>query len=245
MPEPHVDDVDTVSKGGWEHAVRGVGGAVQAGLNFLAGNDRSLPSKQDEGFKDAVLSKLFTGSLDMEALDLAEAGYRDGDMPRLADALAQNERVKHLNLSTNAITPIGAGQLATGLEQNKSLTYLDIGENQVQVAGMLSLCNFVAIKPSLAALDVASNRISDRGCVALCHALANAPGVPIQFLNLSENALSDESATALATLLPKARKLAHLDISRSNFAPRAIQALAQRSCPRPHQRAVETGGALR
>mmetsp|Transcript_62972 Transcript_62972/g.150164 ORF Transcript_62972/g.150164 Transcript_62972/m.150164 type:complete len:621 (+) Transcript_62972:115-1977(+) len=234
IPKPHVhpgDQDDFSSDEEWEEP--GLGGMLKSGLNFFQGprgvvDDQALPTKQDARFKNAVLAKLFTHSAGVEVLDLAEAGYMDADMPRLAEALAQNKRVKHLTLATNAITETGCHALAEGLAQNNSLTYLDLGENQLLCGGALAVARMVAQKPKLIGLDLASNRISDTGCVAVCRALGQTPGVPIQVLNLAENALSDEAAVAVAHLMHKADHLHHLDLSRSNFGGRAVQALGDR-----------------
>ncbi len=144
-------------------------------------------------------------------------GLGDIEATLVGTALASNRTLETVDLSYNEIGPDGARGLAQGILSNGSLTALLLQGNRIG-AGAADLASSLWNHRILTALDLASNGIGDTEVLALVAALSatttEGGGAPMAFpvLSLSDNAISDAGAHALASLVAANPSVQVLDL---------------------------------
>ena len=158
---------------------------------------------------------------------MSDCDLHDYNMPRLADGIATNTVLRSLSLATNALTHECMPDLVQAVLSNQSLRSLDLSENAVGVRGAALLARHLAEKTRLIGLDLSSNLIRDEGCRAVLDSLQQTPGVPVQWLSVSENQISDHSAADVASIIDLCQNLTFLDLSRNSFFSNGMRVIAE------------------
>ena len=197
------------------------------GARLAEGEALQLPEKRDPDFQNAVLKHLYSQHPELVTLDMSDCDLHDYNMPRLADGIATNTVLRSLSLATNALTHECMPDLVQAVLSNQSLRSLDLSENAVGVRGAALLARHLAEKTRLIGLDLSSNLIRDEGCRAVLDSLQQTPGVPLQWLSVSENQISDHSAADVASIIDLCQNLTFLDLSRNSFFSNGMRVIAE------------------
>ena len=143
--------------------------------------------------------------------------------PRLAAVLRRCPRLQSLNLSGNQIR--GWGAIAEALAFCPLLVTLDVSDCHLKYhAQAFATCMYAST--ALTTLNLSGIQLSHLPNVR-CITDALQQCISLQHLDLSNNALSNESAPLLARALPHCTKLQHLDLSDNRLRDDAGADLAQ------------------
>jgi hypothetical protein len=155
--------------------------------------------------------------------------------PACAVALSETLRceaasgVRHLDLSYSGLGDAGATALASALAGNTTLRVLTLLYDAIGDAGAAALGAALATNRALRELNLDSNALGAAGARSLADGLAACGATSrLAFLRLDNNALDDEAAAALATLLsaPACGALRRLDMAGNPFGEAGALALA-------------------
>lgn len=127
------------------------------------------------------------------ALEAAHAGIV------AAEILAHNSSLIELDLTGNAIGPIGASSIADSLASNNTLRMLTLVRNSLGDAGAGALGKSLARNGALEILRISDNRLSDDGALALGDGLRS--NNTLVELALDWNAIATKGAASLASAL--------------------------------------------
>jgi len=106
----------------------------------------------------------------------------------LAEALAINDVLTHLDLGKNVITNPGALDIANALKSNSSaIVTLALGWNQIRDLGAYDLGEMLKVNTKLRCLDLSANWIQWQGAQAIAVALNVSNNTALKYLDLSSN----------------------------------------------------------
>ena len=143
-------------------------------------------------------------------LELAFTGASDGACAALARALAaEGSALAHLDLCGNAVGAAGCEALAVGVRASRALRTLLLSANPLGPAGGVALAGALPRGP-LRTLSVAGCKIGAGPCGRIAHAL---PESSLAALDLSNNAIGDVGAWALAWALESCAELKELRLA--------------------------------
>ena len=160
-------------------------------------------------------------------LGLAYNGLCAGAARTLANALAHNTSLRHLDVSRNALTDEGVRLLCVALRTHPALHSIQLAvtamtrEGARRVAGLMRHC------PRLQAVDVSGNALERSGGCVLANALGDSPGT-LRSLHLAQTQADDTVAYALAGALatPGGRGLQRLHLDDNIMGDDGARALA-------------------
>ncbi len=191
-----------------------------------------------------------------DELSLSGEHVGDDGAVALALALADDQRLRMLDLWSNGIGPSGATALAAAIAANSKLDKLYLNENKIGVEGATALAEGIGSpKSALTTLWLSRNGLGDAGAVALANGLSKYKARRLQVLDLWENgitakggkslaealrtngalvtlelrgnSLGDDGAWAFASLMPNSRALSTLDLSSNGITPAGAQVLLE------------------
>ncbi|PWN24856.1 RNI-like protein [Jaminaea rosea] len=121
-----------------------------------------------------------------------------------------------LDLKTNSLSTGGLLHLLPYLRRNKTLRVLNLSDNSIDSSGLLGLAEVLGENTTLETLDMSHNPCcgpEGEAVRALGRALKRGKGLKRLFLNSTN--LSTPSCLLLASALPAARSLLHLDLTQN------------------------------
>jgi len=189
-------------------------------INELHLDHRLLP---DEAC--VALSKTLPAHDETETLSLVNSSLEDSTVHHLAEVL-EKLNFKHLNLSRNNITGIGAEDLAKGISTNISLTGINLEDNAVDDNGVAALAANIAAKPQFTGLNLNGNKVTAQGVKALVEHLGSAQH-PLPELLLARNHLGDDGAIEAAKLIQSNTTIATVNLSSNQIGNRGAIAVAK------------------
>jgi NLR family CARD domain-containing protein 3 len=139
-------------------------------------------------------------------------GVTSDESKCLARLLQQNDKLKELYLSENRLSDEGVEHLAAGLQGNKTLQVLDLRSNDIGPEGALAISSVLPQARSLKRMCLGMNEIGDGGASALAQWLKD-DGCSLEVLDLSENGIEEDGASALATMLLTNKRLRDLNLA--------------------------------
>ncbi|XP_072517591.1 uncharacterized protein [Salminus brasiliensis] len=156
-----------------------------------------LKSSAAEKLCDHLTEALGINPLLLTELDLSGRIQGDSEMKKLSDLLEDSHcRTQILKLKDSDITEEGSSTLLSALCLNPS---------------------------HLRELDLSGNKIGDSGLKKIC-ALLNNPSCKLQMLRINDDDLTEESCSALATVLTSST-LTELDLSSNNLQDSGVKEL--------------------
>eukprot|EP00960_Hanusia_phi_P025028 736341-Hanusia_phi.AAC.5 len=179
------------------HTRRGVG---DAGLHLLAAPLSQLPrlSRLDLVRRSASLQRAGRSRDGSFLLAVQKVTGAQGESVCLNVRCTTSCRnLSMVSISSNSVTDVGVSSLLEALKRSEhfSLTVLDLHDNSISDKGVKKLAEVLRICESLAQLYLGRNVISDFGAQQIAKAL---PTSSLQVLDLGENRIMDDGATALA-----------------------------------------------
>jgi hypothetical protein len=139
----------------------------------------------------------------------------------LADFIAENKTLLHLDISYNNIGDAGAASIAKALP-NSQLETLNIGLNNIGDAGAASIATELP-NSKLETLNIGSNKIGDAGVASIATALPNSQ---LKALNIYYNGIGNAGAASIATALPNSQ-LGKLYINGNKITDAGAKVIAQ------------------
>ncbi|KAH3745642.1 Protein NLRC3 [Pelomyxa schiedti] len=132
---------------------------------------------------------------------------------KIAQALASNQSLTHLDLSRNLIGNEGVTVIAGALKSNNSLRHLNLHNNEIGNEGAIGIARGLASNKSLERLDLSNNQIGNDGATSIAELLGSTKS--LTRLDLSGNQIWKEGAASIAQYLKLNKSLAHLDLSQN------------------------------
>lgn len=93
----------------------------------------------------------------LKSIDLQQAQIGPEGAKAIAESLKQNRTLMNLKLHYNCLGPEGTRYLAEALKRNEKLTNLDLGDNGIGLEGCKALAEMLAVNKHLARLEVSKN----------------------------------------------------------------------------------------
>jgi Ran GTPase-activating protein (RanGAP) involved in mRNA processing and transport len=169
-----------------------------------------------------LLASLLTSRV-ME-LHLASNHLKDDVGPHVASLLAENQTLKHLDLSGNSLTQRFAQTIAIPLSTGDChLVSLNLSRNPLGGRGIAAIGPAMATNRSLLKLNVSACKIQSSGFAEFCHSLEK--NSTLQTLIVEHNAIRDEGAIALADVIAEHPVLRSLNIELCEIADEGARAL--------------------
>ena len=198
-----------------ELGCNGMGPAAAAELGAAVGGHASLRHLAvaqnpilDAGA--AAIGAALQSNRRLARLELAFTGASDGACAALARALAaEGSALAHLDLCGNAVGAAGCEALAVGVRASRALRTLLLSANPLGPAGGVALAGALPHGP-LRTLSVAGCKLGAGPCGRIAHAL---PESSLAALDLSNNAIGDVGAWALAWALESCAELKELRLA--------------------------------
>merc|ERR1712232_1395384 len=174
----------------------------------------------------------------ISTLDLDNCGLLDEGAAHIVEGLRHNTTLRHLTISTNALTVPSAELFADLLSQEDCrLVTLVMGINRIGDEGCKVLSKAFYHNKHLQRLGLPSCRISDAGVAALTDALIQSKH-PLKLLDLGfmkatyavkevGNRLTDKSACALAAYLATNPPLQMISLVNHSFEEPGLEALGK------------------
>jgi hypothetical protein len=125
----------------------------------------------------------------------------DAGAAALGRALATNDALEYLGLSSNVVGNEGAKGLAEGLKENKALRRLDMYFNVIKDEGAVALADALSINRGLRMLHVDTNMIGDVGGLALAHAISGVETIKSHWGATHEKAREHPSMLGELTIM--------------------------------------------
>lgn len=185
-------------------------------------NLRVLILAQNSFTADGIwkLAPSFGPLASLKELDLSDNGMADDGCLEIANRLLELKSLEKLNLSRNGIQQIGMQGLGEKLmivASHSSLVELDLSCN----TGAL-----LQLGPTLRTLKLASNRIDNAQASAMAQVLKTmAATLSLQYLDLSDNAISDSGAGDLVEAIDDVPSLAVLKLDQNEISPARMRIL--------------------
>jgi len=170
-----------------------------------------------------ALSKTLPAHDETETLSLVNTGLDDASLKCIAEVL-EKLSLKSLDLSRNNITGAGAQELAKGITSNLSLTELNLSDNKVDDAGVASLAQALAAKPAITTCNLNGNQITGSGVKSLSEHIGNNER-SFSNLQLNNNKLGDDGASAVANLIKANSTITHVHLSGNGIGDSGVAAL--------------------
>ncbi|XP_075259333.1 leucine-rich repeat-containing protein 45-like [Convolutriloba macropyga] len=141
---------------GAKHILNGLVENKSVKALFLKGNN--LRSGAAE-----VIGRLLRHNQKVEKLVLEwnGVGMWDASFGVMAQGLAANRCLKHLDLRSNQVSHEGASELSAVIKQNHCLESLDLRWNNIGIIGARALLNSIPFNQSLMSLELCGNNIPD------------------------------------------------------------------------------------
>jgi hypothetical protein len=180
-------------------------------------------------------------------LDVSYCGLGDDCAAALAGALAGNATLRVLTLLSNAIGDAGGAALGAALARNGALRELNLDSNALGAPGARALAAGVVqagAASRLAFLRLDNNALDDEAAAALASMLAAPACGALRRLDLAGNPLGEAGALALAAALEGNASLTMLDLRRQHAARGYVATAREADALRAAQQA-RRGTALR
>ena len=172
-----------------------------------------------EGFAklfEALKRNFHIVSLDCSAIDGIERNKMGTNGCRvLAELLAENETLSHLNVAMSGISPDGCTCLGEAMKSNESLMVLDVSGNRFGTVGCNNMFQWEGSFGKLEALYLMRNDITDGAAALLCKHLENTPTLKI--LDLSDNSLTKVFLRQLVKTLQTKAFLESLSLAKNKL----------------------------
>ena len=104
--------------------------------------------------------------------------------------------------------------LALGSSKHKSLEDVSLMNNNISDEAMVDIITALSMHPHLQVIDLSGNQLQTNGCKALATLLQNSV-TQLQYLDLGDNELDDESISSLVPALKNCHQLQSLTLSRN------------------------------
>ena len=155
-------------------------------------------------------------SLDCSAIDGIERNKMGtGGCRALAQLLADNEVLSHLNAAMSGISPEGCTMIGEAMTLNQTLMVLDISGNRFGTVGCNNLFQWEGSFGKLEALYLMRNDITDATAASLCKHLENTP--TLRVLDLSDNSLTRVFLRQLVKSLQTKSHLESLSLAKNKL----------------------------
>ena len=192
----------------------------------IAALDLRSVSCGDEGA--AIISKALTeeGSSGVESVDMSSNAMSDVGARSLAEMLRVNTTLKDLDLTHNYFYDSSIAALADALRVNSTLTRLVLSTNHAGDSGVASLAAALHVNTGLKDLRLSSTSIGLAGAAALAQALT--VNHTLTSLDLSFNKdIRDAGAVKFAHMLEENSTLRNLDLSACGITDSGATAIGQ------------------
>lgn len=123
------------------------------------------------------------------------------DMMALTFTSKYSEYLYKISLKHANIDDASASLLAQFLATNSTVTHLDLSSNQIKTKGLSALGNMLAMNTVLRSLIIDCNKIEDSNMEGLLPGLCASPS--LEMLSFSDNCISDSTAIELAKQVNK------------------------------------------
>uniref|UniRef100_A0A673HXP3 Uncharacterized protein n=1 Tax=Sinocyclocheilus rhinocerous TaxID=307959 RepID=A0A673HXP3_9TELE len=162
----------------------------------------------------------------ISALLLRKCGLTEESCSALATVLRSNSSLKELDMSNNNLQDSGVKKLQNGLENiNCTLEKLGLSNCSITEEGYLALASALRSNPShLIELDLTGNYPGQSGVKQLSDLLQD-PNYQLKTLRLRDCGLTEESCSALATVLRSNSSLKELDMRNNNLQDSGVKKL--------------------
>uniref|UniRef100_A0A672QYG5 NACHT domain-containing protein n=1 Tax=Sinocyclocheilus grahami TaxID=75366 RepID=A0A672QYG5_SINGR len=156
---------------------------------------------------------------------LNDCDLTDRSCSALATILGSDTNLKELNMNNNNLQDSGVKLLCTGLENIKcELEILSLRKCGLTEESCSALATVLRSNSSLKELDMSNNNLQDSGVKKLQNGLEDT-NCALQKLSLRKCGLTEESCSALATVLRSNSSLKELDLSNNNLQDSGVKKL--------------------
>ena len=132
-----------------------------------------------------------------------------------------------VDLNSERVGPIGAGQLGNLLAHNTTVENLDLRETILGPEGARHVARMLMSNTTLVTLDLTSNSVEDEGATALAHALKGNSKLALVKLELQRNGISADGARELADALRHNTSIQYLGLAFNGFGDAGAAYVAQ------------------
>ena len=170
--------------------------AGSTSLKILNLGDNNITSRGFQMLHDALASPHSS----LTELDLSDCDISSAENTELFSGLANSPRLQKLVLSGNKISPTNAMKLSTGLKSNV-LLHLDLSVCSIDDDSAKTLASGLASNTSLKELVMDDMIELNSNTWSIVLFSLRTSSMPLEFINLSENNISDETCDDLVDLL--------------------------------------------
>ena len=177
----------------------------------------------------------------LEYLNLCSCEIRTEDIVPLCDAIQSNTTLSSINLSNNYLPNQAAFAIKEAFIKNKNLTHIKLGKCNLSSNGLQMILSGIQEHKELETIDFSFNHIADQEALIIANILSNnnliesiqlqdcslsynslyqimkaasiSPLKRLKSLDLSCNAISDQSAMAISTIIENNQQLVDLNLS--------------------------------
>nr|XP_055073075.1 protein NLRC5-like [Misgurnus anguillicaudatus] len=209
-------------------------GLTEESCSGLASVLRSKSSLKEldmsnNNLQDSGVMKLHNGlqnnNCQLHKLRLSGCGLTEESCSALASVLRSKPGLKELDMSNNNLQDSGVKKLHNGLENtNCQLHKLRLSGCGLTEESCSALASVLRSKPGLKELDMSNNNLQDSGVKKLHNGLENT-NCQLHKLRLSGCGLTEESCSALASVLRSKSSLKDLDMSNNNLQDSGVKKL--------------------
>ena len=178
------------------------------------------------GYYGDELARLFKNNSTMEDINLASTWMEADQAIKIFDGLAENKRIKSIDLSGNYIlrSEKAMEALANVLEKNKTIMNLNLHRTGSRNGSLKIFAEALSYNTCLKNLNLEFCKCGDEGAIALADALKQ--NSTLTHLNLRHNQIGPTGAIALADALKENSTLTHLNLGLNEFRELGIIFLA-------------------
>ncbi|KAH3761469.1 FBox-LRR protein [Pelomyxa schiedti] len=152
---------------------------------------------------EAISAALASPKCSVRRLCFDENNLQDEGAQLIADSLAVNTSLLHLNLRCNDIKALGAECIAIALSKNRTLLELDLCGNHIGFAGAEAIANMLKSNTTLTSLSVQHAHITGPGLDCIASALDI--NTTLLSLTLRANEIGPSCTPALTRIITRNR----------------------------------------
>ena len=170
-----------------------------------------------------LLASVITCNRGLKSIEVSNCNLQEAAITSITKALENCEDLRSLDFSKNIITDDMAVNVAMLMEKCQSIQDLTLQRCQLQYAGMQKIAEAMAKKTCLHCIDLSDNAISDQSAMFITSVIVN--NTNIWKLKFSNCKLQNAGLQQLFQATAKITSLVHLDLSNNLFTDVTVDAL--------------------
>jgi Ran GTPase-activating protein (RanGAP) involved in mRNA processing and transport len=176
----------------------------------------SMQQRKTQSYREfsKSLANYLIRSTVLEVLDVANAGFGDGDQTKLTNGFSLNENLRRLDIHGNCFRNGGA-RLMEGIVLLRRLAFLDVSSCLINESGVAVLGEQLKSGWQLVQLEMSHNPIGSAGITGLLNVLET--NIYLTTLNITDTQCDGSIGVALRSCIASNEILQHLNLSMNNF----------------------------